>query len=1297
MKPRFYLIILAVWLWPAFLFSQNVKIGDILCTDGSTISAADFPSSGRTAEGIVFYVNENGHGWAVSLECQAVSTHWVASDHYYEMFDIPGLENFDYSREAIYDLDGYSNTEIIRNAHGADWYPAAWSVDFNNGWYLPAAGQLRWLMAYINEVNNSLAAVQGTMFIFDHPRWYWTSTERGPAHAIVVSQTGSVANYPKWNYIGQYEIGVRAVKSFAVQAQPPTIGEIVTAPDGQRGVVFYVDPDDNSYWLAAMYDLSSDYQWGLANDLPDLDNYNENNQYMTLHGVHCGYDATRHMREAMGTATQYASSHVDIDHGWHIPSAGQLSKLFAALPFIETVFTNNGGTSLNSDSYWTSTECSSDKAWTISFGPTSYTAGILVAHDKSASYAVRPVWSQSCEIPLPEPTIPDNIIESDCNQPLQGTPWDIQMLHSSTENDIASYSPIVAGDINGDGVTEIVVARYSDNAYHSNGMYVFSGLNLSVQSYFDLPDTLYNYNGYALGRYPLDNGNLQGAIFIHSYDKRIRAYAVDGTLLNVSDRATSCDGMLSLADFNGDGFPEIYSGNDIFDAATLRWLCSGPANGNKGLGFRGPPLQTAVNTHHTYYAMSLAYNVLSDARQELICGNTIYDVNIVSRTNPALNSITVNKTITPPTGFTQDGHVLIADFDLDGESEVIVFRDNTDDHTLGNIYIYAYKPTSGQILFQKSHYAYCTSYPFIGNIDDDIYPEIVLLEKQQYSPAYLFCWRFVPGSGLTTVWQQEHDDSSGQTGITLFDFNQDGIMELVYRDNRNLRILNGSGKSHITGNDTIRPYDLYHRMMGAGTGVEYPIVADVNSDGYAEIVATGLLGSTQEEGYGGIFIFGNPGNWSPSRPVWNQYMYHVTNVNEDLTIPTYCFDKATVFTAQDGTERRPYNNFLQQAYYITPEGEPYNPGEAIEVSISGSGCETYTFHGTTYTESGHYEQLVESEIGCDTLYQIEVSIGGTVSHEIWQTHCKHFTWNDETYYESGDYQQSFISPLGCDSIVTLHLSIIGPLYHEWSMEVCDHYTWNGTTYSEPGDYVQEFVTPEGCDSIVTLHLAFSDVLEVDTDTVACGSLWWNGQEYTESGHYEQQFVTPGGCDSLVRMELTVLPFPDTIPEIVGLQEVYVSTDIILGQYNYFIDSVAFATHYEWILEGPDWIMDTTGTQCSLWVTLPGTATLKARAWNGCGYTEQHIIIHAGFFDIDDNPTLPFAVYPNPAHDKVFIEAEGIVSVRLFDLLGQCLAERSTEPCEHMELPLQDYAASIYLIEIQTQRGTIRTKLKINPE
>ena len=252
-------------------FGQPVNIGDILCTDGNTVSREAFPTSGKTAEGIVFFVNSNNsEGWAVSLDCQAVNTHWVTSEHYYDMYDIPLLQNFEYSREAMYDFDGYNNTDIIRSTHGADWYPAAWCVDFDHGWYLPAAGQMRWLIAYMNEVNASLAVVNGTMFVFDQPRWYWTSTERTGAHAVVLSQTGAVGNYPKWNYIGEYDIGVRAVKTFTIQNQSHHIGEIVTTPSGQRGVAFYTSPEDDSYWLVAMNDLPNTYKWGSETDIADL-------------------------------------------------------------------------------------------------------------------------------------------------------------------------------------------------------------------------------------------------------------------------------------------------------------------------------------------------------------------------------------------------------------------------------------------------------------------------------------------------------------------------------------------------------------------------------------------------------------------------------------------------------------------------------------------------------------------------------------------------------------------------------------------------------------------------------------------------------------------------------------------------------------------------------------------------------------------------------------------------------------------------------------------------------------------
>lgn len=214
-KTKRFILTLLLTLPLLLSAQQTVFIGDILCTDGSTLKPNEFAQSGKTAKGIVTFVDESGeHGWAISLDIEARDIHWVDPMYYYEDYDIPLLNNCEFSGDAMQDSDGYRNTMIIRSAHGADWYPAAWCVDFDNGWYLPAASQVRWMVAYITELNQSLAIVGGTLFQHDNPRWWWTSTERTGMHAIVVSETGSVGNYMKYNYYYTYRIGVRAAIDF---------------------------------------------------------------------------------------------------------------------------------------------------------------------------------------------------------------------------------------------------------------------------------------------------------------------------------------------------------------------------------------------------------------------------------------------------------------------------------------------------------------------------------------------------------------------------------------------------------------------------------------------------------------------------------------------------------------------------------------------------------------------------------------------------------------------------------------------------------------------------------------------------------------------------------------------------------------------------------------------------------------------------------------------------------------------------------------------------------------------------
>lgn len=183
-----------------------IAVGDILCTDGTTVKPADYANSGKTAMGVVFYVDNTGaHGWAVHLHYQHIGIEWTTPMSAF--MDIPTLTNYSTSRTAINDFDGYNNTIKIRNAGNAATYPAAYAVDFGNGWYIPAAGQLRQLFNEIVEVRASLQIVGGDVLSLDSS--HWSSTEAGSNNVWDVRDRGTVYRNSKHSMIR-----LRSVRSF---------------------------------------------------------------------------------------------------------------------------------------------------------------------------------------------------------------------------------------------------------------------------------------------------------------------------------------------------------------------------------------------------------------------------------------------------------------------------------------------------------------------------------------------------------------------------------------------------------------------------------------------------------------------------------------------------------------------------------------------------------------------------------------------------------------------------------------------------------------------------------------------------------------------------------------------------------------------------------------------------------------------------------------------------------------------------------------------------------------------------
>ena len=188
---RIMIASLLVILSASFVNAQ-VKVGDILCEGNRVVS----PSlAGSEAIAVVFYVDASGqHGWAVALH-DSGNYAWGPNCYNTPLRDCTQRSN------AAADLNGYKNTGIILE-YRSD-YPAFNALDYENGWYLPAIGQLKRLYSKLDKVNESLSAVGGDVFPLDSdPNWEcWSSTEYNVVSAWFMNASG-VLCYKDTTYNG---------------------------------------------------------------------------------------------------------------------------------------------------------------------------------------------------------------------------------------------------------------------------------------------------------------------------------------------------------------------------------------------------------------------------------------------------------------------------------------------------------------------------------------------------------------------------------------------------------------------------------------------------------------------------------------------------------------------------------------------------------------------------------------------------------------------------------------------------------------------------------------------------------------------------------------------------------------------------------------------------------------------------------------------------------------------------------------------------------------------------------------
>jgi hypothetical protein len=407
-------------------------------------------------------------------------------------------------------------------------------------------------------------------------------------------------------------------------------------------------------------------------------------------------------------------------------------------------------------------------------------------------------------------------------------PWDFSVEWETNDGAGSVVMPAVGNlsDDNGDGVIDdddIPDVAYVGYGYGgSSTLYVHSG-DGSARLW-----TASNFRGDAgVAIADIDSDGINDVVGI-TPDGRV--IALDNT---GAPKWTSRDAFAMLypvttvADLDGDGHPEV-----IADMAVVN-------------GEDGSTVASLASDGYTWRTPVVA-DLDLDGYQEILLAQNVYD---------------------------SDGTVAWSASGGSGSScfDAVYQGDNDDEAEIAfawgpELLLYEHDGTLIDAIPIPSGGGYYSYYlhpgpPCVGDINGDGDAEIVV-------PASTAITAFETDG--TVLWSSPMSDFSGAAGCSVYDMDGDDVYEVVFADEQDLRVYDGRTGTVLYTNGA-------HESV---TYFEYPVIADVDHDGSAEI----LVSSSTSRG---VTVFGHNGSgWPAAGPTWGIHDYAFTNQGADGSVPS---------------------------------------------------------------------------------------------------------------------------------------------------------------------------------------------------------------------------------------------------------------------------------------------------------------------------------------------------------------------------------------------------------------------------
>lgn len=519
--------------------------------------------------------------------------------------------------------------------------------------------------------------------------------------------------------------------------------------------------------------------------------------------------------------------------------------------------------------------------------------------------------------------------------PPPAPPFQMGVMWSSDSTTIpmdARRTPLVA-DIDLDGMPEVI----SGNPGMANGLYILNGATGALERTINAAPFSVFSDAFAVG--DIDNDGFGEIVLVadNSVGRQLYCYEHNGNLKWTSSSPvgfalTDHYNVPAIADFNYDGIPEIFVGNQIFNGANGNLIVSGSSTGARGQNPGSPaePFPMAADV--------LPNGFCPDCQGlELVCGNVVYSVDILSGT------LTQRTTIAGMS----DGLTSLGDIDQDGDIDAVVVGQSA-----GRGIVYVWDLQTGTQIGSTFQIDNATNaggnvtisggIATVGDLDGNGTPDIGVVGNDVFVAL-----RYNAGtSQLQEIWSLAVQDASERTGSSLFDFEGDGAVEVVYRDETTLRVLDGA-----TG--TVK----FSTPCSSASRMELPVIADVDNDGAANIVCH--CGQNVKS------FQPTTVPWVAARNIWNQRGYFVVNIKDNLRIPQQQ-QRQELGYPSGSPVNYPFNAFLKQVSTLADDGSFSNPASDDQVTI---------LNPSTDVNLGPCQDGIQDSIGI----RLSVTNGGSIA------------------------------------------------------------------------------------------------------------------------------------------------------------------------------------------------------------------------------------------------------------------------------------------------------------------------------